>query len=95
MHSYVRTSRQQNLRIVYDASTRDKHLFLNDCLLSGPKFDQSTLDILIRFFTYRVALVADVEKAFLMVSVREEDCNCFKGRLRSQHQPFRRCILPE
>ena len=58
---------------MYDASAQDKGLSLNDCLYSGPKFYQSILDILIRFRTYRIALAADVKKAFLMASVREED----------------------
>jgi hypothetical protein len=35
----------------------------------GPKFHQ----LLIRFRSYRVALVADVEKAFLMIAVDEND----------------------
>jgi len=73
-HAVIRKDKQTTkLRIVYDASARDKGLSLNDCLYCGPKFNQSILDILIRFRTYRIALAADVEKAFLMVSVREED----------------------
>ena len=73
-HAVIRKDKQTTkLRIVYDPSARDKGLSLNDCLYSGPKFDQSILDILMRFRTYRIALAADVEKAFLMVSVREED----------------------
>ena len=37
---------------------------LNDCLFSGPNFD---LDILLRFRTYKIALIADIEKAFKLV----------------------------
>lgn len=78
-HAVIRKDKQTTkLRIVFDASARDKGLSLNDCLYSGPKFDQSILDILIRFRTYRIALAADVEKAFLMVSVREEDRNTLR-----------------
>ena len=39
----------------------------------GPKFDQKILDILLRFRTYRIALTADIEMAFLMLSVQELD----------------------
>ena len=46
---------------------------LNDCLHIGPKFDQRIMDILLRFRTHRVAVIADIEKAFLMVSVTERD----------------------
>ena len=34
--------------------------------------------VLIRFRTYRIALIADVEKAFLMVSVCKEDRNTLR-----------------
>ena len=73
-HTIIHTDKQTTkLRIVYDASAQDKGPSLNDCLFSGPKFDQNILDILLRFHTYKIALTADVEKAFLMVSVCEED----------------------
>ena len=73
-HAIIRQDKQTTkLRIVYDASARGSGPSLNDCLHSGPKFDQSILDIVMRFRAYKVAVVADVEKAFLMVSVCEED----------------------
>ncbi|MCG8620595.1 MAG: hypothetical protein MJE68_01170, partial [Proteobacteria bacterium] len=43
------------------------------CLYTGPNFGQSILDILLRFRLHEVALVGDVEKAFLMVSVVDRD----------------------
>ena len=46
---------------------------LNDCLLVGPKFNQKIIDISMRFRSYQIALTADIEKAFLMISVEEED----------------------
>ena len=62
-HAVIRKDKQTTkLRIVYDASARDKGLSLNDCLYSGLKFDQSILDILMRFRTYRIALAVDVKK---------------------------------
>ena len=78
-HTIICTDKQTTkLRIVYDASARDNGPSLNDCLFSGPKFDQSMLDILLRFCTYKIALIADIEKAFLMVSVQEEDRNVLR-----------------
>ena len=61
------------LRIVYDASAKKNGPSLNDCLYAGPSFGQTIADILIRFRSYPVALVAGIEKAFLMISIAEED----------------------
>ena len=62
------------MRVVYDTSARSANgPSLNDCLLKGPKFNQLTFDLLARFRSYKVALTADLEKAFLMVSVEEAD----------------------
>eukprot|EP00731_Ephydatia_muelleri_P035515 Em0131g2a len=38
-----------------------------------PTFGQNIMDILLRFRIHRVAVIADIEKAFLMVSVSKED----------------------
>ncbi len=39
---------------------------------------QLILDILIHFRSYKVALVADVEKAFLMIALDEKDRNVLR-----------------
>lgn len=64
-HAVVRIDRfTTKLRIVYDASARTVDgPSLNDCLNKGPTF------ILLRFRAYQIALTADLEKAFLQVSV--------------------------
>ena len=46
--------------MVYDASSKTSGPLLNECLYKGPKFR-----------SYKVALIADVEKAFLMIAVDE------------------------
>ena len=61
------------LRIVFDASARSEGPSLNDCLYTGPSFGQNIAEILLRFRLFPVALVADIKKAFLMVSVVKED----------------------
>ena len=61
------------MRVVYDASAKSCGPSLNNCLYTGPKFDQKILDILLRFHSRKVALTADIEKAFLMISVAEAD----------------------
>lgn len=67
------------LRIVYDASCKaDNGVSLNDCLHVGPSLSPLLFDILLRFRTFRVALVADIEKAFLNVEVEQEDRDCLR-----------------
>ena len=73
-HAVIKEDKQTSkLRIVYDASARSNGPSLNDCLYAGPTFGQNIMDILLRFRIHRVAVIADIEKAFLMVSVSEED----------------------
>ena len=59
--------------MVYDASARSGGPSLNDCLHVGPKFNQKILEILLRFRVHDVAVVADIEKAFLMISINQRD----------------------
>ena len=61
------------VRVVYDASAKMTGPSLNECLHVGPKVNQKILDILIRFRLHKVAIVADIEKAFLMIAVNEKD----------------------
>ena len=72
-HAVVRQDKQTTkLRVVYDASARSDGL-LSMTFYTGPNFGQSILDIFLRFWLHNVALVGDMEKAFLMVSVAECD----------------------
>ena len=74
-HPVVRQNRSTTkVRIVYDGSaTSHENLSLNDCLQVGPNLIPKLFNVLIRFRCHQVALVADIEKAFLMVSVVKED----------------------
>ena len=63
------------LQVVFDASskaTKDSPS-LNDCLYSGPSLTPTIFKILLRFRERNIALVGDIEKAFLNVRIREED----------------------
>ena len=70
-HPVIRRDKETTkLRVVYDASAKTQgHPSLNDCLYSGPCLLPSILDVVIRFRFKKIALVADIEKAFLMVSI--------------------------
>ena len=63
------------VRIVYDASARmnKSSLCLNECMLRGPVILGDLCGILLRFRLHKVALVADIEKAFLQVSLSPRD----------------------
>ncbi|GFX39019.1 DUF1758 domain-containing protein [Trichonephila clavipes] len=62
------------IRPVFDASAREKGKpSLNDCLYKGVNHIELIPDILDRFRIYPVGIVADIEKAFLMLSVAPKD----------------------
>uniref|UniRef100_A0A914UIF5 Peptidase aspartic putative domain-containing protein n=1 Tax=Plectus sambesii TaxID=2011161 RepID=A0A914UIF5_9BILA len=63
------------VRIVYNASAKARRgaKSLNDCLYRGPMLLPDLCGMLIRFRTYEVAIVADVEKAFLQLVLEQED----------------------
>ncbi|XP_065065262.1 uncharacterized protein LOC135691349 isoform X2 [Rhopilema esculentum] len=63
------------VRIVFDASSKDKKqgTSLNDCLHVGPSLTPLIFDILLRFRENKVALVGDIEKAFLSIEVDAAD----------------------
>ena len=60
------------IRIVFDASAGQPHS-LNDCVLPGPNLIADLAGILLRFRIHRVAVSADIEKAFLQISLHPED----------------------
>ena len=73
-HSVLRQDKATTkLRVVYDASAKSDGLSLNDCLFIGPSLNKKIFDILLRFRMYPIIIIADIEKAFLMVRVNESD----------------------
>ena len=75
-HGVVRKDRQTSkLRVVSDGSakTSANSLSLNDHLEIGPNFVPSLFDLIIEFRRRAIALTADIEKAFLQISIQESD----------------------
>ena len=81
-HSAVvrQSAETTKVRVVYDASCRDKttKTSLNDCLHVGPSLSPLIFDILVRFRDTRVAIVGDIEKAFLNIEVGPADRDCLR-----------------
>ena len=80
-HAVVRNNaKTTKVRVVYDASSKDgrKGVSLNDCLHVGPALTPLLYNILIRFREKRVALVGDIEKAFLNIEVERQDRDCLR-----------------
>ena len=68
------------LGIVYDALSKESKsgTFLNDCLHTGPSLNPLLFDIPLRFRENRVALVGNIEKAFLNIEVDPKDRDCLR-----------------
>ena len=75
-HAVIRRERTTTkIRIVYDGSAKPNGLepSLNECLQTGPNLIPKLFDVLVKFRTYAIALSADIEKAFLMISIAPSD----------------------
>ena len=75
-HAVVREDKETTkVRIVYDGSAHEKkdEASINDCLKQGPNLIPSLFDILLKFRSHKIGLIADIEKAFLMISIDQSD----------------------
>ncbi|XP_066958137.1 uncharacterized protein [Macrobrachium rosenbergii] len=74
-HGVRKDSVTTPIRIVFDCSLRQGKtgLSLNDYLWTGPHITTDLLKVLLQFRTDTFACISDIEKAFLMVQLREED----------------------
>ncbi|XP_035234200.1 uncharacterized protein LOC118206034 [Stegodyphus dumicola] len=74
-HAVVREPKERTkVRIVYDASSRDRdRQSLNDCLDSGPNLNLDLLRIILRFRYHPIAFSADIQRAFLEIGIVEKD----------------------
>ena len=68
------SSESTKIRPVFDASAKAKTgVSLNDCLHAGPSLLPDLIEILIRLRRWKVALNADIQKAFLQICLQPED----------------------
>ncbi|XP_060588499.1 uncharacterized protein LOC132743919 [Ruditapes philippinarum] len=61
------------IRVVYDASakTSNENKSLNECLFRGPVLLHDLCGLLMRFRLHPVAIVSDIEKAFLQIGLQQ------------------------
>ena len=68
------SSSSTKVRPVFDASAIGYNgISLNDCLECGPSLNPDLVEVLLRFRKWKVALTADITKAFLQIKVKRED----------------------
>ena len=73
-HTVIRCDKETTrLQTVYDVSVKSTGLSLNECLHAGPKFDPTIYHLLLRFRIHRVANTADINKAFLIVCMVQQN----------------------
>ena len=61
------------LRVLFDASAASRGPSLNSCFYKGPQLQPLLIDTLICFRSKNVALVGDIEKAFLQIAISERE----------------------
>ena len=72
-------AKKTKLRVVLDSSCKDsQNLCLNDFIEKGPNTMGNLIDIFARFRLHAVAMVADIEKAFLQISLAENQRDCVR-----------------
>ena len=69
------TKTTTKVRVVYDASakTKQSNVSLNECLYRGPVMLPDLCGLLLRFRCHPIAIIADVEKAFLNIGLQIQD----------------------
>ncbi|UYV66657.1 hypothetical protein LAZ67_4002469 [Cordylochernes scorpioides] len=73
-HHCILKAQPTKLRVVFDASTKTTtQISLNDLLHVGPKLQNNIFNILLKFRTNSVALVADIEKMYRQIRLHPDD----------------------
>ena len=75
-HGVVRADKETTkLHMVFDGSAKANQgeFSLNECLEKGPNMTPHIFDILLRFRSHKVGIIADIEKAFHQVVIDKRD----------------------
>ncbi|XP_060552386.1 uncharacterized protein LOC132713726 [Ruditapes philippinarum] len=105
-HAVINPQKSTKVRVVYDASSKCKPEYssLNECLHRGPVMLHDLCGLLMRFRLHKIAIIADIEKAFLQIGLQESERDvtrflwlksCEKPSTDLQNiQEFRFCRVP-
>ncbi|XP_045174723.2 uncharacterized protein LOC123536021 [Mercenaria mercenaria] len=76
-HAVMNPQKSTKVRIVYDTSSKCKPEYnsLNECLYRGPVLLHDLCGLLMRFRLHNIAIIADIEKAFLHIGLQESERN--------------------
>ena len=99
------TKTTTKVRVVYDASakTRQTNKSLNECLYRGPVMLPDLSGLLLRFRLPQIAVVGDIEKAFLSIGLQKVDRDVTRflwlkdptnTNLENNVQVYRFCRVP-
>ncbi|GBM59390.1 hypothetical protein AVEN_17422-1 [Araneus ventricosus] len=74
-HAVIREQKETTkVRICFDASSKSKgQVSLNDLLYSGPNLNPELLRIVLKFRIGKIAMCADIQRAFLEIGIKEND----------------------
>ncbi|GFY39991.1 integrase catalytic domain-containing protein [Trichonephila inaurata madagascariensis] len=74
-HAVIRKEKETTkVRICFDASSKSRdQLSLNDLLYCGPNLNPELLRIILKFRIEKIAMCADIQRAFLEIGIKEED----------------------
>lgn len=86
MHAvYKASSSTTKIRAVFDASAKSSSgTSLNDTLLVGPTVHPPLIDVLLRFRSHRIALIADVSKMYRAIELVKSDRDLHRFVWRSK-----------
>lgn len=72
---FKESSSTTKLRVVFDASAKDKDSrSLNQFLFKGPRLQAELIDILTKFRLYRFAFTGDIAKMYRQIFIHSDDC---------------------
>jgi hypothetical protein len=79
-HFVIQESKSTPIRIVYDGSTKTKRQMksINDCIYRGKNMLSQIPEILLRSRMQPILVIADFEKAYHMIDMREFDRDYFR-----------------
>ncbi|CAM1307174.1 Uncharacterised protein r2_g1709 [Pycnogonum litorale] len=72
-HPVINVNKPNKVRIVFDCSAKHESVSLNDMLYQGPDLANELIGVLIRFRTFKFAMMADVDTMYYQVQVVPQD----------------------